>query len=208
MVTKVITDNTTGGDYTGTEDSTLVSAVPTLVENTNTQMFVYTIGGGDVRSGVIRFTGLSNITGPVTVSSATLSLYRTNGDDGHPIEIYKLLRAWVDSQVCWNDYATSTAWQTAGATGALDKEAAASVSTNTSGGINAYQDFTSAQLATDVENFINTPSSNNGWLVSQGGAGAQLIRYASEDGTDATRPKLTVVYTDSGNTTTTAWIRA
>lgn len=77
--------------------------------------------GSETRRGYARF-DFSTYAG-FTVTSAKLRIYDGGGDLGtntRTKRVYQCKRAWVKAQTTWNEYATSTSWQTAGGTGAND----------------------------------------------------------------------------------------
>jgi len=204
VTTAIITDNSTGGTFSGTTDALIDAGAPDANNNTNTTLSLRE--SATPRRGVLKFDGLSNITGPVTVSSATLSVYDTVGSTG-PIEIYEILRAMSIVDVTWNKYDATNNWATAGGLGAGDVTSSPLVSSSFSGSI-GYNDFTSAALATHVQNIINSSLTNNGVLFRKTDDTDGSVPIASDDGTDAQRPKLTVVYTSGGGGITIAWFRA
>lgn len=218
MTTATIGDNT-GNSFSGTDDAPIKSY--TSFQNTNygTQIAfdVNKYGSGDNTNAVLKFTGLSNISGPVTVTSATIYLYCTNNSSSAgsiTLDCFRLLRNWVEAQVTWNNYSTGNAWTTAGGlSSGNDIAASASAQLSISNGVGAqlqYHAFTSAQLATDVENIINGSANNYGWLFARNDAGndGKFHTFASSEGTDATRPYLEVVYTASGGSTKPAYYYA
>lgn len=200
MTTVVISDNA-GADFSGTDDCQIKSGAATTNYGSDGTMEVTKWAVGDHLHSLLKFTGLSNITGPVTVSSATLELYLSSGDPGtHTISMYRLLRNWVESQATWNIFSTSNNWGTAGGLNATDRSSTltASASVNNT---SEYKSFTSAQLAQDVQDFINGVNPNYGWHFERTGGGDDnqgRIFHTSESVSDTSRPKLTVVYTLAG----------
>jgi hypothetical protein len=205
-VTTVISDNTTGsyiGDYTGTDDAALQEADPTSNHGADSQFEVSKYGSGSHTHLLIRFAGLSNITGPVTVTAVTLGMYLTNSDEAasHTINIYRALRAWNVSQTTWNVYTTGNNWTTAGALSSGNDRAA-----STSGQITGVQtplvwvtvtQTTTGGLIDDVQGWINGTVTNNGWHLERNGTGndSQYRIFTDSDGTNGERPYLSVTYT-------------
>lgn len=193
MPTAVITDNSSGATYAGVEDSDLLEDIPTLNEGTNTVLNIWQPGGSRRRS-CIRFTGLSNITGPVTVSSATLSIYSPTDESLGVFDGYRLLRAWTESGSSWNEYAASTSWTTAGGSSSGNDIASSTTFAGVAGST-GYMDISTAQLAADVQDMINNPSTNNGWVIWHVAGADTIAQFISSEGTDGQRPKLSVTYT-------------
>jgi hypothetical protein len=66
----------------------------------------------------------------------------------------------------------------------------------------SFFQWTSPQLATDVQNWLNSPSTQFGWLikaVDESAAGSAEEFDSRESGTAANRPQLTIAYTLAGN---------
>lgn len=201
MTVVVIGDNT-GDDFSGTIDAQIKEGASTTNYGSSSTMETTKWSAGDYTHSVIAFTGLSNITGPVTVNDAKVSLRLTDELNliTQTISMYRLLRNWVEGEVTWDDYSTSNAWQTAGGTGANDRSGTVSATASIgSGPALQYYDFTGTQIDTDVENMINGSVSNYGWHDERtdGGAGGYYLTWATSEGTDGQRPYLTVDYTAS-----------
>lgn len=204
--TATIGDNT-GNTYSGTDDTQLKANAATTNYGSSGSMDVNKYGVGDHANALVKFTGLSSITGPVTVSSATLYLYYTgptSGSDTHTIDVHRVLRAWVEAQATWNVYSTGNSWTTAGGlSDGNDRVATVSASFALIGNTSpSYVAFTGAQLATDIENIINGVNTNNGFLVERSDAGddTNFRVFASSEGSDGQRPYLDITYTVAGAT--------
>lgn len=198
MPTVTIGDNTTGVDFTGTDDTKLRSANPTTNFATdNLEPFSWDVG--DDGTVCLRFTGLSNISGPVTVSAAEVRLYLTAelGADAKQMDLRRLLRNWVEAQATANDFSTGNAWQTQLGVGANDISATVSATLNVGITTGQYYVWSDAQLATDVENWINGVNANDGWLLKPQTFDhlTQVHTFGSSEGTDGRRPLLVFTYT-------------
>lgn len=191
MTVVVIGDNT-GDDYSGTDDTKLRSSAATTNYGTDGEISISSSYFGQVNVSLLRFSGISNITGPVTVSTATTSLYETQFQGTSPMaaNVHRIKRAWVESEATYNIYSTSNNWETAGAAGAndIDTTPIASPSlTNTSG----YQDITG--LAADFEDWINGTYTNDGHKLAGNEADDQWY-FRTSEGTDGQRPYVTIDY--------------
>ena len=159
---------------------------------------------------VIRF-DVSSIPSTAVVSAATLSIYEYSAADGSGVgswaaNLHRLLQNWVECEVTWDDYKSSTTWNAAGAsTNGTDRIAAVSATLTLDGtSANAFLDWTGSTLTQDVQNFVDgTYAVNNGWLLeapaaeNQGGNSVGNGFRTSHYSSAAYRPKLSVTYTDA-----------
>lgn len=193
MTITVIGDNT-GNDFAGTEDTQLHSANTTTNYGTELVFESTKYNAANHIHSCLSFSGLSNITGPVTVSSATISL-RLHDASGanHTVSLYLLLRNFVEAQATWNIFSTANNWQTAGGLGANDKSGTLSSSASINTTFD-YKSFTGTQLNTDTANFINGTVSNYGWHLSRTDGADDLgwRVWRSSEFTDGSRPYITV----------------
>ena len=174
-----------GSDFGGTQDAYLLSGFP------DTNFSSETTAAGPV----LAKWALSNIAGPVTVTDAFITINVTSGGSGgFTINPRKVLRNWVEAQATWNVWSTGNNWTTAGClSDGNDRSATNSCDIVYPGGF-ATGDIVSTnntQLIADVENLINNPSNNFGWLVDVSGVSIALPANA----TASLRPILTVTYT-------------
>lgn len=157
-----------------------------------------TIGNGNDANNyttrtLIKF-DLSTLPDNAIISSATLSLF-CNGDfssNARTFKVYRVLRAWVESQSTWLIWKTGSNWGTAGAFGADDCEQTAIGS----------RDFTATETINAAKDFVLTPTTKsgldlgNGWLIKADTEEDDAYQFASSDSAvEAQRPKLTIVYT-------------
>lgn len=201
--------NNTGDTHSGTEDTYLKENDPTTnYDASNINVFKYAVG--DSGTGLIRFSGLSNLIAlaPLTVTAASLFLFidGDGSDANHDISVYTCLRNWVETEATWNIYSTGNNWASGGAQGSGTDRGASSLCTTTVD-FNSiqYYEFTSAAFITDISNIINGVRANNGWLLDRTDAGindATFGQFVRSEGTDAKRPYLSVTYTAGGGATT------
>ncbi len=194
MATEIISENTTGsyvGDYTGVDDASLKSSDPNAEQG---GVVAVHLDSNATRHFVIQFPGLSNIPDTATVSAVTLGIYSNSSGTQQGI-FRRCLRDWVELEVNWNDYKSSTSWTTAG--GLSDGNDRSSTTTDTlSSSGSGWVTINGSQLVTDVQGFIDGTYSNYGWHVES----QQVVfnSYVSSEGADGNRPYLEVTYTDSG----------
>lgn len=203
MATTIISDNTTGaytGDYSGTDDGFMNSNAKTTNYGATTTPYWCKYAEAIQDHGLLAFPGLSNITGPVTVSAVTLGIYQESAGDHSPAtyDFRRLLRNWVEAQATWNIYSTGNNWGTAGGLNdETDRIAAASAQLVANVTLGWYT-ITSG-LEQDVEDWINGVNSNYGWHVEQNGTwNSNLKQFRASEYADGTRPYLSVTYAASG----------
>ena len=81
-----------------------------------------------------------------------------------------------------------TAWSTPGGTFATAASATTSVDA-----VGTYS-WTSAQMTADVQNWLNTPTANFGWLLKGGESALSAKRFISAENANGAGPKLVVTY--------------
>ena len=174
--------------------------------------------GGHMR-GLIRFEMPSSLAGRVAVIDALLQMTTRavgNGGPGSPatVKLHAITEPWaqgvnigaapmlfVVGQPCsgsagasWSfrNCPAATAWTTPGGTIAPGESASASVPAS----IDTTTSWSSAGMASDVQGWIDAPSTNFGWLVTSStetmGAGVIQRFYSSEAGTFP--PALSITY--------------
>ena len=193
--------NRSDATHTGTADAVIISG-----GLADTNLSTQATSGGD--RFLLKFTGLSGITGPVTVSAASITLYVATGQGSSvTVTAKRILQNWVENQATWNNYATSSPWGTPGcALDGTDRVAANSCDFAYAGGF-ATGDITSGNnttLIADVEGFINLTLNNYGWVIDSGavpvsfGLPANTDTGSSPADSTGRRPKLTITYTTGG----------
>src|SRR5215471_11098624 len=93
----------TGNTYSGVADTQIAQSYPTTNFSTDTTLEASKYASGDHRNTLIKFTGLSSITGPVNVIAATLYLNANASYGTNNLAAYRLLRNWVTNQASWNE---------------------------------------------------------------------------------------------------------
>lgn len=199
MTITVVGDNT--GYEVGVVDAAMQEQFPTFNGETD-YIYLGAVAGVSRTRTLFKFTGLANITGPVTVTSAVLTLMSadTNGTPC-PVSLCKLLVPFVEAEATWNIRSTSNSWGTAGASGAGDMDATvlATGTIPTSNGVTF--DLSGSGFNSLVEGWINGTITNNGCVVFASNESTATYGYLvrqSEDGTASRRPYLTVTYTAGG----------
>lgn len=154
--------------------------------------------------GLLKF-DLSSIPADAAITSATLSLW-TSADlssSDSTISVYRLKTAFNETQATWNNSATGTAWQTAGASGANDRESAS---------IGSAQVLANESLNTEkqvplnpskIQEMVNGAFTNNGFILAADTELNNRFDFKSSDNSTASqRPKLVIQFTSPSTTPT------
>ena len=175
-----------------------------------TRIFVGITGGGFIRRGVLQFDVASAVPAGATVTGATMTLFMDRTVSGAQDQnMHRLLADWGEAgsvasgggggggaaltgDATWlHGFYTSTFWTNEG--GDFNPTVSA---TQSVGGVGSYS-WTSAQLVADVQDMLDNPGDDFGWIVigvETGGVTAK--RYATkENGSAVIRPRLEIEYT-------------
>jgi hypothetical protein len=194
----------TADDFTGLVDTFLDSGQPTTNLSSNADVSISKYDVGQHANGIIKVTGLSNITGPVTVNEVRLygAIEFLNVSAGHRLDVYRLLRDVNVSETTWNVYSTGNNWATAGGlSNGVDRVATSSGGYAFSGSeTTGYLQLTGAGMNADIQAWINGTQPNYGWLIERtdGQDDNEYFAFTSSEGADASRPYLYVDYTVGG----------
>jgi hypothetical protein len=201
-----IIGNNTGDDYSGTEDAFITNNNGSANYGASEHLYVWNVN--PYANSLIRFTGISSLPAGITVSSASLFVFNANNETNTYHYILKrLLRAWGEGdnsgatadagESCWDYYASSNSWTTRGGLSDGNDRSSTTTATFVSPVNNAYCEWTSSQLADDIQDFYDGTYSNNGWQVSS--SDCQWGGFKSREYTDGYRPYLSVTYTESSS---------
>lgn len=109
--------------------------------------------------------------------------FAENGGTGpatRTVSLYRLLRAWTELGVTWNKYNGTNAWGTAGGENTTsDRSSTVSAAATIGAATNAYVVFSGAQLVADVQAFVNSTLTNNGWLLKADSELCGVAPYSS-----------------------------
>ena len=138
--------------------------------------------------GLISF-DLSTIPVGSTITSVQLTFTSASSLGLLPsVNLYKMLASWT-SAANWNSF---------GGGGINHNGTDAASSSDASWGalitVGGTATFSSANMATTVQSWVNNPSTNYGWML-QGGGLANASFYSSDSSTASYRPQLSVTYT-------------
>ena len=203
MPTVTITEGSSahsGTVYTGVTDTYMQQVNPTLNYHTSSTFSVTSWAVGDNARGVVKFGGLSNVTGPVTVTSASIFLRSANTTATQVFALHRIKLALDATQLSWNNRLTGTPWPVAGAfdSASIDTTPVASVTGLTNGN---WAEFTGAAVAALVAGWINGTLPNEGVLIKRNPEAEDAVPssfMSSQSGTSVSRPYLVFTYEPAG----------
>jgi hypothetical protein len=198
MPTVTIGDNT-GDDFSGTEDARIMEANATTNYGSASQIEIDKFSASNWVMSLLRFTGLSSISGPVTVSSATLNIWWESGaSPAQTISARQCIRNWVEAELTWNVFSTGNNWGTAGGLNDSTDRVSTIVADAAVSGVGSprYISLTGAGIAALVEGWINSSITNHGFHVERTDAqnDSSFALFTSSEGSDGQRPYLEVTY--------------
>jgi len=206
MPTDVITENSAAQNavadnlYAGAEDNNMDSARPTSRNPDNGFVLLSNTSAPEDRRCLFRFSGLSNIVGPVSVSSAQIYINRVFSNTGTiTIDARRVLRSWVDPNASWNEYETSLSWASGGCSlDGVDRVGAIEGSAVYTGSSGWQPPIDVTSLVQDIINGVVSP--DEGILLSTAtvSASGTFGVYSSSGAGDGVRPELVVTYTSAG----------
>jgi hypothetical protein len=145
-------------------------------------------GSGKDVSSLLRW-DLSSVPAGSKVDSASVTVNVTNSSS-QTYQVYDLKRPWVGSAATWQQYASGSTWEVAGAKGSLDRGSqVGSLSATTTG----TRSFTLSPAL--VQRWLDNPASNQGIIIANA-TNTDGIDFYSREADDASfRPSLNVNYT-------------
>jgi uncharacterized protein YjdB len=181
---------TTG--YAGSTDTYLSENNPSSNLGASAELRSDGDAGGGLEDRALLRWDITQIPVGAVVKSAHLNI-TINNSSGNTYHIYGLNRAWTENQVTWNQAATGTPWEIAGASGPLDRDGTllGMIPVTATGTIGATLNDDGVAA---VQSWVNNPSSNAGLIVVATGGGDGVYFRSSEYATAGERPRLTVSY--------------
>jgi hypothetical protein len=170
-------------------------------------LYVGRTKSGGVRRALVQFDILGNVPAGALIESISVSFVQTqiNGGATGAFELHRLNQAWGEGTAAgagqgatagagdatWSSAANgSTLWATAGG-----DFAATSGSTTFSSALTAYTFASSAGLVADVQNWLDTPASNFGWLLRASDEASLTARELGSRGSVSNTPSLVINFT-------------
>lgn len=142
--------------------------------------------GFDYR-GLIRWS-VAEIPPGSTVLDVSITTYVENTAPGETYEIFEVLRPWNEMTVTWNQ-----PWATPGGGGPGDTSTVV-LGRMSAGQSGPYTQVLNADAVAVVQDWVDDPASNNGFMIHDVDNTDQLEVYQSENATASRRPMLTVTY--------------
>jgi hypothetical protein len=199
-------------DLNASKDNTLIESLTGALSNGSGEFFFAGLTGQasdeNNRRGLLAF-DLSPIPAGSTVESATLKLHMSGTNlDAASVELHRVLANWgeggsdapggegigaaaLSGDATWlHTFLPGSTWTSAGGDFAAAASAVQSI-----GGEGSYE-WSSAELAADVQDWIDNPSSNFGWLLlgDESTPGSTKRFDSRENPATEFRPVLTVAY--------------
>jgi hypothetical protein len=203
-------------ELTATKDNTLIQD-PTGAKSDGAGSYFF-VGrtnqaGNSVRRGIIAFDVNASIPAGAIIQDVTLSLHVSKASgtgSARNVSLHNVLADWGEgtsdaganegsgapattSDATWvHRTFNNQLWMTSGGDFSPDASAITSVA-----GVGKYTWASNAQLVADVQNWVNHPAENFGWLVLGDETTAQTAKRfdSRQNTTAANRPVLTVTYT-------------
>lgn len=180
--------------YAGTKDTYIYQNSPTTNYGSAATLIVDgdepAASSKDVSS-ILKW-DVSGIAAGKTVTSASITINVVDGSTD-TYELYEMKRNWSESSANWNQYASGTNWSTAGANGSTDRGTTV-LGSITASGTGAYTINLNSSGIALVQSWVNNPSANYGFIITDGANSNGVDFSSSEAATVSQRPKLTVTY--------------
>jgi RHS repeat-associated protein len=201
-----------GGTYSKQPDPTegldtyLLSTSPTT--NNGTDLI---LAAGESNNAMNRVTralikfDLSSIPSNAIITSATLSLWTTGdlSDNTRTIRVYRLKRAFNESEATWERASAGVTWEGVGASGANDRESVdiGSVQILASEPLNTEKQI--SLTPAQIEEMTSGAFTNHGFIIVADTELNDRFNYKSSDAANGMqRPKLVIQYSTSSATAT------
>ena len=129
------------------------------------------------------------------IESIDITIQVTNRSTGS-YGVYQILAPWTETDATWNESATGTNWQVAGAEGALDRGTSVlgTVSASSTG---SYTFSLNSNGRAVVQAWVDDPNSNHGLIIADTSVSNGLDIRSREAAIAAQRPELTISYTSA-----------
>jgi hypothetical protein len=177
--------------------------------------------GGDLRRGLIKFDVAANVPAGSTINSVTLTLHRSNTGNGvtsaQTISLHRVLADWGEgasntgtngrgataqlNDATWTqrffNAVPAQLWKTPGGDFDPDVSTSLSVPLQISTQILPFTWPSTPQFVADVQDFLDNPSTNFGWMIRGNEVTVRsAYRFSSRNNSNVSqRPVLTVMFT-------------
>lgn len=184
--------------YSGTRDTMLEGSAPTTKNGSDTSL---SVEAATKRLSLLSW-DLSGVVPPGAAVEAVSLALEVSDKSPEVFNLYAAKRAWQEDQATWKVFASGSSWQSGGAAGANDRGTTVLGSFSAPATGAATITLNAAGVAV-VQAWVDDPASNHGFILDGPGSSNRLEFRASEYGTKAQRPKLTVTWHEAapGDTT-------
>ncbi len=177
--------------YQGTNDTYIAAWSPA---SSFAQQGKLLVKNDSVYASLLRFE-LGSVPAGSTIHQATLRVYAVfrEQDQTLNLELYRLLRRWVDAEASWNRASDESPWGQPGANDTTADRRSVSTATKAVYSLNAWYELDITQL---VSAWVANPGSNYGVILRGAGSIPATYHFASANyPTISLRPQLVIDYT-------------
>ena len=129
-----------------------------------------------------------------TVSAADITVAVSNGGGNgaaNVVELFEMLRDWVEDESTWNIYSTGNDWGTAGATHADDSGTTALFSDNMASTGATTMTLNASGIAV-VQKWLDNAADNHGLIMRHNGSTNKMHYRSAKWATASIRPQLNI----------------
>jgi hypothetical protein len=181
--------STNPGDSSQIQDTHLLSIAPGANLESNENMIVGNIPGGDTSNVLMNFTNLNEIASDKTIISAKLQLYIEPGGENSDLRFHEITADLTYTQATWNERFSSQSWNNLG--GDYNSTIIGSIPLNGPGYYNITLDKNTFQK------WITLTNPNYGLLLRAPDSSQVITIYSSNNNEQDKRPKLYIEYVTS-----------
>ncbi|MCH5375206.1 MAG: DNRLRE domain-containing protein, partial [Planctomycetes bacterium] len=193
------------------KDNTLIENATGATSNGAGDIYVGQNGNGDLaRRGLVAFDIAGSVPAGATIQSVALTMYVVQTQVGdYPVELHRVLADWGEAgstgngtgaqaqsgDATWlHTFYDSELWTNAGGDFSPTASGIATV-----GAQDAFYTWdASPQMVADVQNWLDNPATNYGWLLQSDETQNSAKRFASREAADpALQPALLIQYTEA-----------
>lgn len=183
--------------YSGTRDTSLFEYYPDTVYGSSTELDIdgdSPHGTGNDVSAMLRW-DTSTIPAGSVVESVEITVEVINPTTGE-YGIYALRSPWDESEATWDEASSGVSWQSAGASGSLDRGSVELGTVGTSE-LGSYSFSLNSDGLATVQGWVDNPLANYGLIITDNSVTNGMDFRSREAAIAVQRPKLTITYTSS-----------
>lgn len=183
--------------YLGTRDTALYENEPDTVFGSIIELNIdgdSPRGSGNDVSSMLLW-DISTIPAGSVIESAEITLEVINGTSDE-YSVYELRSPWVEMEATWNEASSGLSWQSAGASGSLDR-GSVELGTVSSSELGSYSFSLNSDGLAVIQGWVDNPDANYGLIMADSSVTNGMDFLSRETAVAMQRPKLTVTYTSS-----------